>query len=188
MRLSEDLWGYSDVSRLPDLYQCSGEPVNPKLKRYIFDGEPCELTDDMRAALKKLTLNARIGNIITIILSVIFIIYTAVAFIQSENETSLFMFMIIGVLVLVITLFACREYENNEAVKAANRGEVQCFRYTFYGINQYEISDSDEGVTTYYFAKLNDFLVKVSSDERLPNNVVGLVINIKGTDHFYLLT
>lgn len=188
MRLIEDLWGYSDASRLPDLYQCSGEPVNPKLREYIFEGELCEFTEDMRAALKKLTFHARIGNIIVIILAVIFIIYTAVAFIQSENETSLFMLMIIGVLVLVITVFACREYENNEAVKAANKGEVQCFRYTFYGISQYEILDSENGTTTYYYAKLDDFLVKVSSDEPLPNKVVGLVINVKGTDYFYLLT
>ncbi|MGN0598856.1 MAG: hypothetical protein ACI4JK_03080 [Oscillospiraceae bacterium] len=187
MRFTDDLWDYSDASCLPDLYQCSGEPVNPLLRQYIFEGEFCEYTEDMRAALKKLTLHARIGNIIVIIMAVNFIIYTVAAFIQNEKDTSLFMFIIIGVLVLVIIVFACREYANNEAVKAADRGEVQCFKYTFYGINRYEISDSDEGATTYYYAKLNDFLVKVSSDERLPNKVVGLVINIKGTDHFYLL-
>lgn len=188
MRFNEDLWGYSDASRLPDLYQCSGEPVNPRLRRYIFEGELCEFTEDMRAALKKLTLHARIGNIIVMIMAVNCIIYTVIASLQSEKDTSLFMFIIISVLVLVITVFAYREYANNEAVKAADRGEVLCFRYTFYGISQYDILDSENGTTTYYYAKLNDFLVKVSSDERLPNKVVGLVINVKGTEHFYLLT
>lgn len=188
MRLSEDLWGYSDASRLPDLYQCSGEPVNSKLREYIFEGELCEFTEDMRAALKKLTFHARIGNIIVIIMAVNCIIYTVIASLQSEKDTSLLMFIIISILVLVITVFACREYAYNMAVKAADRGEVLCFRYTFYGISRYEILDSENGTTTYYYAKLDDFLVKISSDKRLPNKVVGLVINIKGTDHFYLLT
>lgn len=186
MRLNEDLWGNSDASQLPDLYQCNGEPINPNLKRYIFEGEPCELTEDMRAALKNLTFHARIVNIIVIIMAVNCIIYTVIASIQSKKDMSLFMFIIIGVLVLMIAVFACREYANNVAVKAADRGEVLCFRYTFYGISRY-ILDSENGTTTYYYAKLDDFLVKVSSDKRLPNKVVGLVINVKGTDHFYLL-
>lgn len=188
MRLNEDLWGYSDASRLPDLYQCSGEPINPKLRRYIFEGEPCEYNENLRAALKKYTFHARIINMIVMVMAVNCIIFTVIASLQSEKDTSLLMFIIISVLVLVITVFACREYANNAAVKAADRGEVLCFRYTFYGISRYEIFDSENGTTTYYYAKLNDFLVKVSSDERLPNKVVGLVINIKGTDHFYLLT
>lgn len=131
MRLNEDLWEYSDASRLPDLYQCNGEPVNSKLRRYIFDGEPSEYNEDMRAALKKLTFHARIENIIVMIMAVNCIIYTVAASLQSEKDTPLLMFIIISVLVLLITVFARRECANNVAVKAADRGEVQCFRYTF---------------------------------------------------------
>ncbi len=187
MRLNEDLWGYSDASQLPDLYQCNGEPVNPRLRRYIFDGEPCEYNNELRAALKKYTFRDRIINIFVMAVMFMLILHTVAASLQSEKDTSLFMFIIISVLVLIITIFACREYANNVAVKAADRGEVQCFRYTFYGISRYEILDSENGTTTYYYAKLNDFLVKVSSDERLPNKVIGLVINVKGTEQFYLL-
>ena len=115
------------------------------------------------------------------------IIYTVAASLQSEKDMSVFAVIIISVLVLLITVFACREYANNVAVKAADRGEAQCFRYTFYGISRYEIPDSEGGTTTYYYAKLDDFLVKVSSDNRLPNKVIGLVIYVKGTEYFYLL-
>lgn len=187
MRLNEDLWDNSDASRLPDLYQCSGEPVNPELRRYIFEGEPWEYTQELRAALKKYTTRSRITNILAIVVAFAFILYTVAAPLQSGKDMSLFMFIIICVLVLLITLCACKVYANNVAVKAADRGEVQCFRYTFYGISRYDIVDSENGTTRYYFARLGDFLVEVSSDKRLPNKVFGLVINVKGTDHFYLL-
>ncbi|MGN0638000.1 MAG: hypothetical protein ACI4J0_06485 [Huintestinicola sp.] len=187
MRFNEDLREYSDASRLPDLYQCCGEPVDPRLRRYIFDGEPCEYNEKMRSALKKYTFRDRIVNIFVMLIALQLILYTISASLQSEKDMSLFAFIAISVLVLLITVFACREYANNVAVKAADRGEVQCFRYNFYGISRYEISDTENGTTRFYYADLGDFLVKVSSDKQFPSKVIGLVINVKGTEHFYLL-
>lgn len=114
------------------------------------------------------------------------ILYAVAAGLKSEKDASLFLFIIISIFIIIITIFACREYANSIAVKTADKGSVRCYTYTFYGISRFEMM-TDTGTTSYYFANLGDFLVKVPSDKPLPPNVTGLVINIKGTDHFYLL-
>jgi len=181
-----DIWGNSDISQMPDVFQDNGEPVNPKLRDCISSGTPCCYTPEMREALKKYTFHDRIMNLSVIAVMVSLILYAVTAALRSEKDASLFLFILISVLVIIITVFACREYANSIAVKTADKGNVRCYTYTFYGISRYEMM-SDTGTTSFYFAKLGDFLVKIPSDTPLPPDVTGLVINIKGTDHFYLL-
>lgn len=181
-----DLRGNSDISQMPDLFQDNGEPLNPKLRNRILSGTPCEYTPQLREALKKYTFHDRIMNVSIIALMVLLILYTVTAALKSEKDAFLFLFILISVLILIIAVFAYREYANSIAVKTADKGNVRCFTYTFYGISRYEMM-SDTGTTSFYFAKLEDFLVKLPSELHLPPKVTGLVINIKGTDHFYLL-
>ncbi len=43
------------LQEMPTFYQENGERVNPRVRRYIFDGIPCEYDAEMQNALRKFT-------------------------------------------------------------------------------------------------------------------------------------
>ncbi|MCI7766736.1 MAG: hypothetical protein MSJ26_01985 [Oscillospiraceae bacterium] len=184
-KFSNSAWDACELAQMPGVYQENGDKINSCLRKYIFDGEPCEYDETLRAALKKYTRNDRIKNYLVMIMLSMFMAVIAADRIQSGKEPSILMFVILSVYVLIICIFVCREITNNIAVRAADKGEVQCFRYTFYGKLYYE-TDPDEGSRTFY-ADLGEFLVKLPCNTDIPSRPFGLVINIKGTEHFYLL-
>lgn len=178
----------SDASQLPDLYQCNGEPINPLLRQYIFDGEPCEYSKELKTALEKYILRDRVINIFVIVFMSFAIIKVLPECFKSEKTDTMFALLFtlfMCIVSVIIIVFSYREFANITALKKADSGHAKCFRYTFYGISRYEIDPQDG--TSLYFANLGEFLVKVSAADSYPIKVCGLVINIKGTEHFYLL-
>lgn len=76
-------------------------------------------------------------------------------------------------------------YANSIAIKEADRGNLFCFKYEFYGKLRYVIDHEDNSCL--YYANLGDFFVMTTSGTEPGPFVYGVVINVKGTEHFYLL-
>ena len=126
-------WDSSDVSQMPDLYQCNGDPINPLLRQYIFDGEPCEYSKELKAALKKYILRDRIINIFVIVFMSIAIINVLPECFKPENSNTMFAIfttLFMCIVSVIIIVFAYREFANISALKKADSGHTKCFRYT----------------------------------------------------------
>ncbi|MGN0586981.1 MAG: hypothetical protein ACI4JF_06820 [Oscillospiraceae bacterium] len=174
----------TDIQKMPDMFQENGEPINPRLRKYIYEGEACEFNGELRAALKKYTGHDRVRNIAVIVI-MLMIILEAVSLIFQSEELSAVPVVIIGILAIIISVFAYREFANGAALRAADRGEVRCFKYTYYAKLRYVIDPQDG--SSLYFADLGDFMVGISSSTPAAPCAYGLTVNIKGSEHFYFL-
>lgn len=71
------------------------------------------------------------------------------------------------------------------ALRLADRGVAMCFKYKLYGKICYEkYPDENEYL---YYVDLGDFRVNISKNADLSCTVTGMVVNVKGTEYFYLL-
>lgn len=174
-----------DIPRMPEAFQGNGETINPRLRRCIFDGEPCEINDDVRAALKKYTAHNSMVNIAAIVILLMLILKVVVYFLRSDRDIPAGLVVIMGVVAIIIAVFAYRQYANGAALRAADRGEAKCFRYNCRGKCRYVIDTQDDSCM--YFADMGDFMVHITHGMPAAPYAYGLVVNIKGSEYFYLL-
>ncbi len=177
------------VSNIPDNIQDNGEQIKPRLRQYILSGEPCEYSKSVRQAFKKLTGGECLKYTSFTILVMFFFVYflKRLADGKSKNVIEIVSFSIIplAVVTVIITIFILKIYFGSIALRLADRGEAKCFKYKLYRRLRYEL-DPDENEYLYY-ADLGDFCVNISKNADLDCTVTGIVVSIKGTEHFYLL-
>ncbi len=104
---------------------------------------------------------------------------------KSVIEIVSFSFVPLAVVTVIITIFILKMYFGSIALRLADRGEARCFKYKLCRRLRYEL-DSDEN-EYFYYADLGNFCVNISKNANLDSTVTGIVVNIKGTEHFYLL-
>lgn len=175
------------LQEMPTFYQENGERVNPRVGRYIFDGIPCEYDAEMQNALRKFTGKDNIRNyaVTALLISTAAAVEKA-AFEQKKTSAGLIgLAAIICVVLLITVVFFLRSRTNDNAISAAENGNVRCFRYSLNGLFRYE-TDHIEG-DCFYFADLGDFMVRLSSNKTIPAEVCGAVVDINGEEVFYLL-
>lgn len=174
-----------DTDEMPGACQGNCEEINPDLREYIFGGEPSEFTEGHRSALKKLIFRNNIKNIfIAAGMSMLFVALIA-NFLIKQTLPEWWTFPILFALLIFAVIGSYDLYANSIAIKEADRGDLFCFKYEFYGKLRYVIDPEDNSCL--YYANLGDFFVMISSMAEPGPFVFGVVINVKGTEHFYLL-
>lgn len=179
------LFSSCDIEEMPGSCQGNCEEINPELREFIFGGEPAEFNEDRRAALEKLIRYSRLKGIIVIGGLTVALLTIPIKLIQSRAEPSWWIFAILFAVMIFLIIAIYDQYANNIAIKEADKGNVFCFKYECYGKLRYVIDHEDS--TCLYYANLGDFTVHISGSAELGLFVYGVVINIKGTEHFYLL-
>ncbi len=174
-----------DIEEMPGSCQGNGEEINPELREFIFGGEPAEFTEERRAALDKLIFNSRLKGIIIISGFALVLLLIPIKLIINKTEPSWWMFAILFAVMIFLIIAIYEQYANNIAIKEADKGNVFCFKYECFGKLRYVIDPQDS--TCLYYVNLGDFTVHISGSAEPDMFVYGVVINIKGTEHFYLL-
>lgn len=174
-----------DTDEMPEPCQGNCEEINPDLRELIFGGEPCEFTEWHREALKNLILRNNIKNIIIAAgMSMLFAALIA-NFLIKRTLPEWWTFPILFALLIFAIIGGYDLYANSIAIKEADRGNLFCFKYEFYGKLRYVIDPQDNSCL--YYANLGDFFVMTTSGTEPGPFVFGVVINVKGAEHFYLL-
>lgn len=174
-----------DTDEMPEPCQGNCEEINPDLRELIFGGEPSEFTECHRAALKNLILRNNIKNIIIAAgMSMLFAALIA-NFLIKRTLPEWWTFPILFALLIFAIIGGYNLYANSIANKEADSGNLFCFKYEFYGKLRYVIDPQDNSCL--YYANLGDFFVMTTSGTEPGPFVYGVVINVKGTEHFYLL-
>lgn len=174
-----------DTDEMPSPCQGNCEEINPDLRELIFGGEPCEFTEWHREALKNLILRNNIKNIIIAAgMSMLFVALIA-NFLIKRTLPEWWTFPILFALLIFAIIGGYDLYANSIALKEADRGNLFCFKYEFYRKLRYVIDPQDNSCL--YYANLGDFFVMTTSGTEPGPFVFGVVINVKGAEHFYLL-
>ncbi len=177
------------VPNFPNNIQDNCEQIKPRLRQYILSGEPCEYTENVRQAFKKLTggesLKYTAFTISAMFIFIYFLKRLADGGSKSAIEIVSFSIIPLAIVTIIITIFILKIYFGGIALRLADRGEAMCFKYKLHRKLRYEM-DYEENEYLYY-ADLGDFCVTVSKNANLDSTVTGIVVNIKGTEHFYLL-
>lgn len=174
-----------DTDEMPSPCQGNCEEMNPDLRELIFGGEPCEFTEWHREALKNLILRNNIKNIIIAAgMSMLFAALIA-NFLIKQTLPEWWTFPILFALLIFAIIGGYGLCANSIALKEADRGNLFCFKYEFYGKLRYVIDPQDNSCL--YYANLGDFFVMTTSGTEPGPFVFGVVINVKGAEHFYLL-
>lgn len=179
------LFSSRDIEEMPGVCQGNCEEINPELREYIFGGEPAEFNEDRRAALEKLIHNNRLKGIIIIGGLAAALLMIPIKLIQCKTEPPPWIFAILFAIMIFLIIAIYDQYANNIALREADKGNVFCFKYECCGKLRYVIDPEDS--TCLYYANLGEFTVHIGSSAELGLFVYGVVINIKGTEHFYLL-
>lgn len=174
-----------DIEEMPGSCQGNCEEINPELREYIFGGEPAEFNAERRASLEKLIRRSRLKGIIIIGGLAVALLMIPIKIIQNRTAPSIWVFAIIFAIMIFLIIAIYDQYANNIALREADKGNVFCFKYECFGKLRYVIDPQDS--TCLYYANLENFTVNISSSAELGLFVYGVVINIKGTEHFYLL-
>ena len=174
-----------DTDEMPGACQGNCEEINPDLREFIFGGEPSEFTEWHREALKNLILRNNIKNIIIAAGMSMLFLSLIVSFIIKRTMPEWWTFPILFALLIFAIIGGYDLYANSIALKEADKGNLFCFKYEFYGKLRYVIDPEDNSCL--YYANLGDFFVLITSGADLAQFVYGAVINVKGTEHFYLL-
>lgn len=177
------------VPKFPDNIQDNGEQIKPRLRQYILSGEPCEYTESVRQEFKKLTGGERLKYTAFTILAMFFFVGFLAKLADGGSKSAIEIVSLsiipLAVVTIIITIFILKIYFGSIALRLADRGEAMCFKYKLYRRLRYEL-DPEENEYLYY-ADLGDFCVSISKNTVLDSTVTGIVVNIKGTEHFYLL-
>ncbi|MBP0963702.1 MAG: hypothetical protein J5999_00215 [Oscillospiraceae bacterium] len=174
-----------DTDEMPGPCQGNCEEINPDLREYIFGGEPNEFTEWHREALKNLILRNNIKNIIIAAGMSMLFLSLIVTFIIKRTMPEWWTIPILFALLIFAIIGGYDLYANSIALKEADKGNLFCFKYEFYGKLRYVIDHEDNSCL--YYANLGDFFVMISSMAEPGPYIFGVVINVKGAEHFYLL-
>ena len=174
-----------DTDEMPGPCQGNCEDINPDLREFVFGGEPSDFTEWHRQALKNVILRSNIKNIIIAAGMSMAFLSIIVTFIIRRTMPEWWTFPILFALLIFAIIGGCDLYANSIALKEADRGNLFCFKYEFYGKLRYVIDPEDNSCL--YYANLGDFFVMISSATEPGPFVFGVVINVKGAEHFYLL-
>lgn len=169
----------------PAFRQSNGFKVEPRLRKYIMNGEPCEFDAVLKDSLES-HMNGGLVKLIFLILGFIAaVIYVCGTILENGIKYPIWLYLIGFVLpLLLIIYFANRNKVNRLALKAAKNGDIQCFRYKLFRILQ---CHTDCNTEDSYYADLGDFCVNVSSAYPKSAYICGAVITIDGEEYFYLL-
>lgn len=178
-----------DVPKIPNNVQGNSERINPRFRQCILNGEPCKYNEDVRKALKKFTGNERTKyTVLTIVALFMFFVFFMNFMKESKQDIPgifICLFIYSAVIIVIITVYIQKMYFGSNALQLADKGEVKCFQYKLHRRLRYAVDPCDG--TYYYYADLGDFCVQIPKSANLNYTVTGIVVNIKGTEHFYLL-
>lgn len=178
-----------DVPKIPNNVQGNGVQINPRFRQCILNGEPCKYNEDVRNALKKFTGNERVKytilTIVTVFMFFVFLMNFMKENKQGISQISILLFIYFAVIIVIITVSIQKMYFGSNALYLADKGEAKCFQYKLHRRLRYAVDPCDG--TYYYYADFGDFCVQIPKSANLNYTIIGVVVNIKGREHFYLL-
>ncbi|MGN0639168.1 MAG: hypothetical protein ACI4J0_12425 [Huintestinicola sp.] len=172
------------MQEYPAFRQSNGFKIEPRLRKYIMNGEPCEFDAVLKDALESHTNEGLVKVIFMILGYIAAVIYVCNTIMEKGLRCPIWLYLIgFALPLLLIISFENRNKVNRLALKAAKNGDIQCFRYKLCRILQCHTDCTEDD----YYADLGDFCVNVSSAYPMSAYICGAVITIDGEEYFYLL-
>lgn len=170
----------------PAFCQSDSCKVNPRLKKYIMRGEPCEYDTRLRNSFESRSNESNVKVILMIVGLIVVALNVIISVLNDTLKDSLILWLIIlaGFLAYIIYCIH-RNKINLLALNAAKRGDIQCYRYKVRRYLNCHVDCSDN--SDYYYADFDDFCVDIPSIYYGVEYLFGAVITIDGEEYFYLL-
>ncbi len=178
------------IPKVPGNVQENGRQIRPCLRQFIFAGEPCEYDENIRQALKSFIGGEGVFCAAFIIMIIFVSVHSFNKWFEKgtptdETDIALHAIMPIAVTAVIVLVSVLILHFRLKTLRLADNGEARCFKYMLHRKLCYE-KDPDENEYLYY-AGLGDFCVNISKHTDLGSTVTGIVVNMKGTEYFYLL-